>query len=94
MLSLYNLSIQIPSSVEENKLLCIKPLGRTEEKLKTRYDLILTIIPDFPCFTWACFEAYFEFIWQSATFVPFPSQFVHFNAAILWAYLTVWKMLE
>lgn len=51
MLSLYNLSIQIPSSIEENKLLCIKPLGRIEEKLKKRYDLILTIIPDFPCFT-------------------------------------------
>jgi len=55
MLSLYNLSIQIPSSIEENKLLCIKPLGRIEEKLKTRYDLTLTIIPDFPCFTWSLF---------------------------------------
>lgn len=55
VLSLYNLSIQIPSSIEENKLLCIKPLGRIEEKLKTRYDLILTIIPDFPCFTWSLF---------------------------------------
>lgn len=59
MLSLYNLSIEIPSSIEENKLLCIKPLGRIEKKLKTRYDLILTIIPDFPYFTQSLFWSLF-----------------------------------
>lgn len=72
----------------------VKALGRIEKKLKTRYDLILTIIPDFPYFTQSLFWSLFWVHLAISHICPFSLSICPFQCCHLVGLLNCLKDAE